>query len=123
MDVQFTRRKQNLAVLSIDVVAIDVSIRKYVVGPKRLRLRNCVMEWPPVPQPDIIQQIAMTVGIDARARVHFKLNLISALFDGKRTARGVDVRLDVGTLERNFIWPDVERRHDSRHGYSNDEAD
>src|SRR6185436_6794790 len=99
MDIQFTRRKQNLPVLSIDVVAINVGIGKNVIGSQRLSLRDSVMERPPVPQPDIVQQVAMPGGIDARAGVYFELDLVSALFDGKRTARGMDVGLDVRTLQ------------------------
>ena len=75
-DIQFARRKQNLAVLPVDRVAVDVGwFVKRVIRAQRLHLRHGVVERSPVPQTHVIEQWPVLRRIDRRVRVgmHFDL--------------------------------------------------
>ena len=101
--VQFARGKHHLARGAVDLIAIDVDVRKVVVGANLLNLPQCILQRVPVPQADVLQRrlIVGRIGcIDGGLRR--KLVLHKSV-QAKRLPRHLDVVGNVGPLAHQLI--------------------
>ena len=114
-DIQFARRQQYLAVLSVDHIAVHIAVVEHIVSAQRLPLRDSVVKCLVVPQPHVVQQRLVRGGIDHAIRLGLGLELLDALLQPVRAARGVYVRLNVRPLQSNLVGADVQRRNRARH--------
>ena len=76
VDVQLARGQHNLASGAVDCIAINVDVRKIVVGADFLDLTKRVLQRAPVPQPDVLQRsliVRRVGGLDGRLCGKFAL--------------------------------------------------
>ena len=107
LDVQLADRQHHLPRLAVDRVAVDVDVGKVVVGADLLDLPQRVLQRPPVPEPDVLERVAVLVDLrrfDARLRP--ETALLDAV-EGVRPARHLDVVGDVRALAHQLV-----RAHD-----------
>src|SRR5712692_9403384 len=90
MDVKLSGRQQHLAIIPANGIPIDVGIGKNVVRAQRLRLRDGVMKWPPVPQAHVFQQVVMAAGIDGGVRIDFEFDFVGTFLNSESAARGMN---------------------------------
>ena len=107
--IEFARGQQRLAVLAVDGVAVHVGVGEHVVGAQRLDLGDGVVEGAGVPQADVVEDRLVGGRVDGGLGVGLELDFLELRFDAEGGARGVDVSLDVGALERDFVGPHIER--------------
>ena len=124
-EVQFARRQHHLAQLAIDDIAIDIGVG-INVGPVRLELRDGVVKSVPIPETHVVQQRLMLFEIDGLVRLGREVHFIRPLVDSEGGTRGLDMLLNIRTLDGDFVglhvrgaddgWNHVTQYDDAHHG-------
>jgi hypothetical protein len=69
-----------------------------------------------VPEAHVVEQGLVRGDVDLGIGLRLELYLAHLLLEAERAASGVNVGLDVGALQGDFIWTDVERGDRGGHG-------
>ena len=108
-NIQLAWRKQHLPRLAIDHVPIDVRRRmENIIRPKRLHLRDGVVERTPIPQADIVEEHLVLARVDGRVGVGVHFHFANLAGKPVCRARRFDVGFDVNAFEGDFVRFHVE---------------
>ncbi len=113
IDVDFARRQQHLLDAAVREVAIHVRGGKSVIGAQRLDLRDGGVVGAQVPQANIVEQRGILHGIDRRLRGGNEGKFLCVAIQAKGNGGGLDVPLDIGPLDGNFIRPHIDGVNDA----------
>ncbi len=85
VNIQFARGEHDLAHFAVNLIAINVHIRKIVIGADFLDLAQRVLQGAPIPQPDILKRWLIVCAIQG----------VNGGFGGELTLRNVVQRVSL----------------------------
>lgn len=108
LDVEFAGGEHDLLEFAVDAVAVDVGV-DVAVGAEGLDLADGVVEGLPVPEADVVEEVAVFIGVEGGIEIGPEEFGLGGALELVGLAGGVHVVLDEGALEGELVGFDVDR--------------